>query len=495
MLIQVLWGHSRAGSVPIKLPIAQMTPIQSAESVKSVDWRWRKVLLGLLLLAGLGSSMRFAVDYSCFRSASPESTLVEIYHTIPYEELHYRSYGDTIYAEYLVVIKLRNLASGQTVSESLYEPAAIPLSAEPARRRLSVGHSFSLNLVPGQYELQFAVRESLGSGELTETLDVRDLSVKPSISDPIVGSSLVRGPNGMTSVVPLASRSFGGDGPREMYVYVDGYDFPEPDTLRHETLDYELSVTIEDSAGNAVKALPLETRRRTRSQPSELFMMTTQGLRPGTYRLHVKLASSLRGHSRGDDVPIRTAEAAKRFKVEVGATAGPWGHSRGGNVPGQSPAGTGPDTMDLSAEDREDYHDIRYAATEREYAEFKKLSAVGQNEYLWRFWQKHDLETYLRRLRVADARYGWGRKRGRETDRGRVYVRYGEPDEVDVHTMIEHAKPHEHWRYFNLGFHFIFIDIHGDSRYSLVYSNTDVEPRNPSWEQLVDPLELDDLER
>ena len=53
---------------------------------------------------------------------------------------------------------------------------------------------------------------------------------------------------------------------------------------------------------------------------------------------------------------------------------------------------------------------------------------------------------------------------GRDTDQGRIYLKYGEPDEVETHMMIEHAKPHEHWRYYQTGYHFIFVDVRGDSR-------------------------------
>ncbi|MBD3236147.1 MAG: GWxTD domain-containing protein [Candidatus Eisenbacteria bacterium] len=39
-------------------------------------------------------------------------------------------------------------------------------------------------------------------------------------------------------------------------------------------------------------------------------------------------------------------------------------------------------------------------------------------------------DRFRQRVRTADARYGWGQTRGASTDRGRIFIRYGAPDEV-----------------------------------------------------------------
>jgi GWxTD domain-containing protein len=427
---------------------------------------------GFMLLAlvpcMLFGTIRFSVDYATFRSSHPDSVRVEIYHSLPWEQLHYQSFGDTLFAEYKVSLKLKNLATNDSTLQSVFEPAVIPQAAKPAERRLSVAHSFWVNLAPGRYRMWFDISDTVDRGSVTEDLVVRDVRSGLSVSDPIIGNTVLNDEGGAASVLPLASRTFGGRAAREMFVYVEGYDFQSP-AGAGETLHHFLTAVIYDSTGAAVKTLPVENRARAAGTIAEVFGVTTQGLTPGRYRLSVSLRDAVTDSSAGSEK---------------------WFYVLGAEAPVAAIEPT-----ELTPDETKEYNDIKPIATEPEWKFFQKLNESGKAEYLKKtFWRKHDFQTYLRRLAIADVRFELGRKRGRDTDRGRIYLRYGEPDEVEVHTMIEHARPHEHWRYYNLGFNFIFIDVRNDGNYRLIYSNTDVEPKDPNWKNLVDPLETDELQ-
>ncbi|MEO0107886.1 MAG: GWxTD domain-containing protein [candidate division WOR-3 bacterium] len=428
------------------------------------------VLLGLLLVAPTWAGLDFAFDVTAFRSAHPDSVELELYHSVNYRQLHFQSFGDTLYAEYLLTLRLTNLETRDSVVQSLYEPATIPSYAEAARRQLTVVHSFAVAVVPVRYELQLTLRDTLNQGTRTETLVVRDLARRPSISDPLIGSSVVRAESGPASVMPRVDRTFSRAQPTQMYVFIDGYDFSSPAQAPTETLAHDLLVTILDSSGAIVKSLPPDRRYRRASGFSEIFGLTTQGLKSGPYRLRVKVQDALTGRADSAEKPFRVAEMS--------------------SAPVTRPA---LDTSQLSADERRYYSDLRYIATEQEQRTLKRLSAEGQAAYLARFWQQHDFPTYLARLRLADARYGWGRVPGRETDQGRIFIRHGEPDEIEVHTMIEHTRPHEHWHYYARGYQYIFVDVRSNGRLRLVYTNDPDEHNDPNWEKLVDPLELDEL--
>jgi len=431
------------------------------------DSRWRASVRGMLavfLLPLLAQgAMRFAVDYAGFRSSTDDSTLVEIYHSVPYDQLHYQAFGDTIYAEYEVRLALTNLQTGETAAYRLFEPAVIPSFAEAKKRQLSIAHSFSLNLAPGRYAMRFDIRDTQDQGSMSETLVVRDMSFRPGISDLVIGDRVVKGKDDALSVLPRPSRTFGPAGPRELYVYADGYGFAD------DTMPYELVTEVLDDSGRVVKSLPPETKNKPAgSDIRAVFGVTTQGLKSGTYDLRV----TLRDISTG-----KTASAAKSFFVAaVAKDATPI-------VPGA-----------MSPQERLEYQDVSYLATDAEQRKYKSLNATGREEWLKRFWAKRDFAAYLSRLGVADARFGWGNRPGRDTDQGRIFLKYGEPDEIETHAMIEHAKPHAHWRYYQTGDHFIFVDVRGDSRMRLVYSNSDDERKDPNWQNLVDPLELDELQ-
>jgi GWxTD domain-containing protein len=418
---------------------------------------------GLLLPVLAHGVMKFSVDYAGFRSASPESTSVEIYHSVPYDQLHYQTFGDTIYAEYQVRLLLTSLATGQTTSQALYEPAVIPSFEEAKKRQLSIAHNFSLNLTPGKYLMNFEIHDTEDAGSLTETLTVRDLSLSPSISDLVIGDNLAKSAAGVMSVLPRPSRTFGPAGPREIYVYLDGYGFTG------DTLPYEVLTEVLNDSGRVVKSLPPGQKNKTGPDVREIFGLTSQGLKPGTYSLRVSLR----------DVPTgRELSASKLFYV----------------VPVEQPMAAPVATELLTADENREYHDLRLIATDQQQRNYQKLNEIGKEEFLRRFWQVHDFRDYLNRLTLADTRYSWGQVRGRNTDEGRIYLKYGEPDETEAHTMVEHANPEEHWRYYSSGLHFVFVDVRGDGRYRMVWSNSETEHNDPNWENLVDPLELDELQ-
>ena len=74
---------------------------------------------------------------------------------------------------------------------------------------------------------------------------------------------------------------------------------------------------------------------------------------------------------------------------------------------------------------------------------------------------------------------------GWKTDRGRVYVLYAEPDEVQRFPSSENAKPYEKWNYNQIesGVLFVFIDLTGYGDYTLVHSTKRGELQDESWQQ------------
>jgi hypothetical protein len=67
--------------------------------------------------------------------------------------------------------------------------------------------------------------------------------------------------------------------------------------------------------------------------------------------------------------------------------------------------------------------------------------------------------------------------RGFNTDRGRVYVKYGEPDAIEQKVIEAETRPREYWHYYNTGYIFVFIDLSGDANYRLAWTNAKGEPK------------------
>jgi GWxTD domain-containing protein len=93
------------------------------------------------------------------------------------------------------------------------------------------------------------------------------------------------------------------------------------------------------------------------------------------------------------------------------------------------------------------------------------------------FWSRRDpnpatdeneaLEEYLTRVRIVTERFsamgpGW------RTDRGRIYIQYGEPERIERLTDSQYRGEYEIWRYYSLNRVFVFYDMFGLGDFRLV---------------------------
>ncbi len=74
-----------------------------------------------------------------------------------------------------------------------------------------------------------------------------------------------------------------------------------------------------------------------------------------------------------------------------------------------------------------------------------------------------------------------------KTDRGRILILYGQPNEIERHTNSMDTDPYEIWNYYSLdgGSEFIFADRNGFGRYELLHSSYYKELQNPNWYSLI----------
>ncbi len=118
------------------------------------------------------------------------------------------------------------------------------------------------------------------------------------------------------------------------------------------------------------------------------------------------------------------------------------------------------------------------------YAKRKELKFIldAQNqvqkiERFQNFWEKRDptpntkrnekMEEYYYRVAAANRAYG-AVQAGWKTDRGFVFVRYGEPDFIERKPHSFDYEPYEVWIYERIGRQFIFIDKTGFGDYELL---------------------------
>ncbi|MGQ9644513.1 MAG: GWxTD domain-containing protein, partial [Ignavibacterium sp.] len=149
----------------------------------------------------------------------------------------------------------------------------------------------------------------------------------------------------------------------------------------------------------------------------------------------------------------------------------------------------------MSEEELDDIFDkSKYIASSQEIDKYKKLSGVeGKREFLFNFWNRRDQDPstneneyfydYLQRVELANTRFSSMQKAGWKTDRGRVYIIYGEPSEIERYPNQIESRPYEIWYYNEIegGVYFVFADISGFSEYILVHSTKRGELRDDNW--------------
>jgi GWxTD domain-containing protein len=121
---------------------------------------------------------------------------------------------------------------------------------------------------------------------------------------------------------------------------------------------------------------------------------------------------------------------------------------------------------------------LTYIASGGEVDRFEKASEEERKRIWEEFWREKDptpgtprnelLEEHLQRFRYANDHFGVGLTQGWRTDRGRIYIIYGQPDEVESHPFEIGTKPTEVWYYYTKGRRFVFIDETGFGDYVLV---------------------------
>jgi GWxTD domain-containing protein len=153
----------------------------------------------------------------------------------------------------------------------------------------------------------------------------------------------------------------------------------------------------------------------------------------------------------------------------------------------------------MSEEELDDlYNKSKYIASNQEQDQYDALTTIeSKREFLYNFWKARDenpsddfnqsYNSYLKRVDDCNQRYRAMSKEGWKTDRGRVYLIYGEPSEIERYPNQIETRPYEIWSYHNLegGVFFIFADLFGFSDYQLVHSNKRGELRDDSWQRRI----------
>jgi GWxTD domain-containing protein len=120
---------------------------------------------------------------------------------------------------------------------------------------------------------------------------------------------------------------------------------------------------------------------------------------------------------------------------------------------------------------------LQYIASQSEMNTLKGTT-VSERDSLWHeFWMNRDPTPntvynekeveYFERIAYAEAHFSNG-DQGWRSDRARVFIKYGPPDELQSFPYEIDSFPYEVWIYYKSNLRFVFLDRYGFGRYILI---------------------------
>ena len=157
------------------------------------------------------------------------------------------------------------------------------------------------------------------------------------------------------------------------------------------------------------------------------------------------------------------------------------------------------ENFDLQEKDLDYYiHTLYYISTSTEQEFVKSLSTLAQKQnYFYSFWEKRKEKptdppsrpwnSYKARVDYANQNYKAAHTEGWRTDRGRVLLTQGPPNDIERFPSSNTLHPHEIWRYNKLltqaNVRFIFFNPNeATADYVLLHSDLRGERNNPRYE-------------
>jgi GWxTD domain-containing protein len=157
----------------------------------------------------------------------------------------------------------------------------------------------------------------------------------------------------------------------------------------------------------------------------------------------------------------------------------------------------------------EAYQPLIYLMSAAEQGVYSSLSVEGKRKWLRQFWARRDPTPRTGRNEERDRFYsaieetnhrfregGASAIPGWRTDRGRIFIKYGAPDEVVERKVQTGSSPYEIWKYMrNRNLRYVFIDLTRFGNYTLIYTNDIRERSRPDWRELLGDDGLRELEQ
>ena len=432
------------------------------------------------------SSFGFEFDYAQFGYDSL-SNYLECYYSFSQRDMGVEQTDSMNYVEAKLHITLQDTSTGEVAVDKDWL-ISHRVSSDSLQNNQSLIGELGFVLDAGIYKCEITGSDVLSPDNkrtITEYISINPfLSLPLSMSDIELASSMIQGSNKTQSifykntyeVVPIPTATFSTIQP-VLFYYVELYN------IKKSNSNFYLLQNVLNSRGQVInqKSKPVNSKVNSRVEVGSVMVYK---LPTDSYTLVLSLIDSANNFG---------VTSAKRFFVYNPSVEYVDTFSTGNTKVVAGMFGT------MSEEELDDFFNkSKYIASKQEKDKYESLTEIGaKREFLTQFWDSRDdnpndgknqtLNLYMKRVKESNEKFGAMSKKGWQTDRGRVYIVYGEPSEISRYPNQIQTKPYEIWKYDNIegGVEFDFGDITGFSDYILLNSTKRGELRDDNWQNRI----------
>ncbi|MBN1996564.1 GWxTD domain-containing protein [candidate division KSB1 bacterium] len=440
---------------------------------------------------------RFSLDFTQFRY-SDTLTYLEFSAALYRDILKYIPDGERFVGEFIVTSRI---LQNDVVIDSLKWRNinhVDSLAEVSGYQRVYCQNNFLVR--PGEHKFYIQVSDPNSSkkAEATVPMTIQKFDTEKLTLSDVQFSSMIR-KDSTTSlytkngfrITPNPSALY-GIGLPILYSYFEIYNFAQVST--DSGMNYKVAYSIFNADGDKVKSMPVKVRKKPGNSAVEVNGINVVTLVSGPYILLVEVKDMESG---------QIASKQKKFFVyrEDDYKEGGAVFAKKEVVDGKGSAGLDQDRyLTMSEKELDEEFDwTQYLTTSKERKTYNKLNLEGKRNYLLEFWAEKDptigtpenefKRDYLERVQISNTRFRGAFREGWKTDRGRIMLLYGRPDEIERFPYSNESKGYEIWHYFSIqgGVVFIFVDRRNMGDFELVHSTARGELYDQEWTRWIDP--------
>ncbi|HVO73781.1 MAG TPA: GWxTD domain-containing protein [Ignavibacteriaceae bacterium] len=425
-------------------------------------------------------------DYAQFGYDSL-SNYVELYYSFNQSVLTVLNGGSAHYISAKLAVQIEDTASHQKVLDKVWK---VKHDIDTNGTLNSLVGVIGFLIPKGHYKLYVTGTDSAtGKSRFIE----ESMSVKPfigehlGISDIQLASKIVQDSPNKSSIfyknsleiIPIPTSVF-GEGQPVVFFYCELYNLLKDKSENTLKFNYRVFNSKGSVVSNKEKLLAKSIDSRV-----ELGSVVINKFPTDSYTLVVTLLDT------ANNIGTSSAKKFYIFNPEVQKTD---------TAVDKSNTSLASEFGSMSEEELDDlFNKSKYIAAGSEIDRYEALTTVeGKREFLYNFWKSRDADPstprndyyqdYLKRVQIANQRFTAMARPGWKSDRGRIYLTYGEPNEIERFPNQLDTKPYEIWHYNDLegGVIFIFADITGFSSYQLIHSTLRGELRDDEWQRRIE---------